>query len=40
VQVKEKAPDIPKEVAIGVAIKGLRIGPFIAHMAREKPVFM
>jgi hypothetical protein len=40
VQVKAKAPDIPKEVAIGEAIKGLRIGPFAAHLAREKPAFM
>jgi hypothetical protein len=40
VQVKVKAPDVPEEVAIEAAIKGLRIGPFAAHMAREKPTSM
>ena len=32
-----KAPNIPEDVAIEAAIKGLRIGAFIAHLAREKP---
>ena len=27
---------MPEEVAIEAAIKGLRIGPFVAHLAREK----
>jgi len=27
---------VPEEVAIEAAIKGLRIGPFVAHLAREK----
>ena len=36
-QIKAKAPNVPKDVAIEAAIKGLRIGPFIAHLAREKP---
>jgi hypothetical protein len=40
VQVKAKAPDVPEEVAIEAAIKGLRIGPFVAHLAREKPTNM
>jgi hypothetical protein len=40
VQVKAKAPDVPEEVAIEAAIKGLRIGPFAAHMVREKPTSM
>ena len=37
VQLKAKAPDVPEEIAIEAAIKGLRIGPFIAHLARKKP---
>jgi hypothetical protein len=37
VQTKAKAPDVPEEVAIEATIKGLRIGPFAAHLAREKP---
>jgi len=37
VQLKAKAPDVPDEIAIEAAIKGLRIGPFAAHLAREKP---
>ena len=37
VQVKAKAPDVPDEIAIEAAIKGLRIGPFAAHLARKKP---
>jgi hypothetical protein len=40
VQVKAKAPDVPGEVAIEAAIKDLRIGPFVAHLAREKPANM
>ena len=31
------APNVPKEVAIEAAIKGLRIGPFVGHLARDKP---
>jgi len=34
---KAKPPNIPKDVAIEGAIKGLRIGPFTAHLVREKP---
>ena len=37
VQLKAKAPDVPDEIAIEAAIKGLRIGPFAAHLARKKP---
>jgi hypothetical protein len=40
VETKAKAPDVPEEVAIEAAIKGLRIGPFAAHLAREKPASM
>jgi hypothetical protein len=40
VQVKAKAPDVPEEVAIEEANKGLRIGPFAAHLAREKLISM
>jgi hypothetical protein len=40
VQVKAKAPVVPEEVPIEAAIKGLRIGPFVAHLAREKPTLM
>ena len=36
-QLKEKAPDVPDEIAIEAVIKGLRIGPFAAHLARKKP---
>ena len=36
-QLKAKAPDVPDEIAIEAAIKGLRIGPFTAHLARKKP---
>ena len=36
-QMKAKAPNILEDVAIEVAIKGLHIGPFVAHLAREKP---
>ena len=34
---KQKAPNILKDVAIEAAIKGLHIGAFIAHLAQEKP---
>ena len=34
---KAKAPNVPKDVAIEATIKGLLIGPFVAHLAREKP---
>jgi hypothetical protein len=40
VQVKAKAPNVLEEVAIEAAIKGLRLGPFAAHLAREKPTSM
>ena len=36
-QMKVKAPNVPEDVAIEAAIKGLCIGPFAAHLAREKP---
>ena len=34
---KAKAPNVLEDVAIEAAIKGLRIGPFTTHIAREKP---
>ena len=37
VQMKANAPNVPEDVAIEAAIKDLRIGPFAAHLAREKP---
>ena len=37
VQIKAKAPNVPEDVAIEAAINGHRIGPFVAHLAREKP---
>ena len=37
VKLKAKAPNVPEDVAIDAAIKGLRIGAFAAHLAREKP---
>jgi hypothetical protein len=37
VQFKAKAPNVPEDVAIEAAIKGLHIGAFVAHLAREKP---
>jgi hypothetical protein len=40
VLVKARALNIPEEVAIKAAIKGLHIGPFAAHLAREKPTSM
>ena len=40
VQTKAKAPGMPEEVAIEEAIKGLCIGPFAAHLAREKRTSM
>ena len=36
-QMKAKAPNVPEDVAIEAAIKGLRMGPFTTHLAREKP---
>ena len=36
-QMKAKALNVLEDVAIEAAIKGLCIGPFIAHLAREKP---
>ena len=36
-QLKAKAPDVPEQIAIEAAIKGLRIRPFAAHLARKKP---
>ena len=36
-QIKANTPNVLEDVAIEAAIKGLRIGPFIAHLAREKP---
>ena len=37
VQLKAKAPNVPEDVAIEAAIKGLRIRAFVAYLAREKP---
>jgi hypothetical protein len=37
VQLKVKAPNVPEDVAIEAAVKGLCIGAFAAHLAREKP---
>jgi hypothetical protein len=36
VQLKAQAPNVLDNVAIEAAIKGLRIEPFAAHLAREK----
>ena len=36
-KMKAKAPNVLEDVAVKAAIKGLRIGPFVAHLAREKP---
>jgi hypothetical protein len=36
VQLKARAPNVSDDVAIEAAIKGLCIGPFAAHLAREK----
>jgi len=36
-QLKVNAPNVLEDVAIEAAIKGLRIGAFVAHLAREKP---
>ena len=36
-QLKAKAPNVLEVVAIKAVIKGLRIGAFAAHLAREKP---
>ena len=35
-QLKAKAPNVPEDVAIEAAIKGIRIRAFVAHLAREK----
>jgi hypothetical protein len=40
VQTKAMALGVPEEVAIEAAIRGLRIGPFAAHLVREKPTTM
>jgi hypothetical protein len=32
-----KAPNVPEDVTIEATIKGLCIGAFAAHLAREKP---
>jgi hypothetical protein len=40
VQPKARAPNVSDDVAIEAAIKGLRIGPFAAHLAREKPIII
>jgi hypothetical protein len=37
VQLKAKAPNVPEDVAMEAAIKGLRIGAFAAHLSQEKP---
>jgi hypothetical protein len=37
VQLKAKAPNVPEDVAIEAAIKGLHIRAFTAHLAQEKP---
>ena len=37
VHLKARAPNVPKDVPIEAAIKGLRIGAFVGHLAREKP---
>lgn len=37
VHLKAKAPNKPEEVTIKAAIKGLRIGPFVGHLARVNP---
>ena len=36
-QIKANTSNVPEDVTIEVAIKGLHIGPFVAHLAREKP---
>ena len=35
-QLKAKAPNVPEDVTIEATIKGLHIGVFTAHLAREK----
>ena len=37
VQLKAKAPNVIEDLAIEAAIKGLCIGAFATHLAREKP---
>ena len=39
-QLKMKAPNVSKDVAIEIAIKGLHIRAFAAHLAWEKPRFI
>lgn len=34
---KAKSPSVLEDVVIEAAVKGLRIGPFAARLAREKP---
>ena len=34
---KANTPNVPEDVVVDAAIKGLRLGPFAAHVAREKP---
>ena len=36
-QMKGKASNVPEDIAIEAAIKGLCIDPFIANQARKKP---
>jgi hypothetical protein len=35
---KTRAPNVLEKVATKAVIKGLRIGPFVGHLAREKPL--
>jgi hypothetical protein len=37
VQLKARAPNVPNDVAIEEAIKGLHIEAFESHLTREKP---
>jgi len=37
IQIKAQIPNIPDEVVIIAAIKGLRVGQCASHLAREKP---
>jgi hypothetical protein len=37
VQLKARAPNVPKDVAIEAAIKGLHVKAFAGHLAKEKP---
>lgn len=38
VHLKARAPNVPEDVAIEIAIKGLRIGAFARHLISEKPL--